>query len=105
MRLSGNRFSIFSWTGFDRSRKWGSNQTGCLAANNRNRLRLKEADKRLVNSILSSIWACQEAASQVHLMIRREEPWAMTTVMAKAMLWTWDAGMATLNTGQHSWLR
>lgn len=29
----------------------------------------------------------------------------MTTVMAKAMLWTWDPGMATLNTRQHSLLQ
>lgn len=96
--LSGNRFSIFSWTSFDRNKKWGWNQTGCLVANNRNRLRLKEADKMLVDSISSSFQTCQEDVSQVCLVIGREELWAMTTVMAKTMLWAWDTGMAT---GEH----
>lgn len=33
------------------------------------------------------------------MRIKKEELWAMTTVMAKTVLWTWDTGMATCELG------
>lgn len=71
----------------------------CFVANTRNRLRLKEGDKTLADSISSGFQTCKEASSQVRLRIKREELWAMTTVMAKAVLWTWDPGVGTREQG------
>lgn len=70
-------------------------EDGAGTEDNRNRLRLKEDEKRFIRSTQSSFHSRQEAAELGVEVVRGDALRAVTTATAKTTPWKWATGTAT----------